>query len=86
MYGSEGDIFIIVFGIFERNVGQLDVATCSLYKILDMGIFVGHAMREQVRELNLLRESNAELREENKKSLEDCRVSYFYSGPYCSVL
>uniref|UniRef100_A0A7I4FVD3 Nucleoprotein TPR/MLP1 domain-containing protein n=1 Tax=Physcomitrium patens TaxID=3218 RepID=A0A7I4FVD3_PHYPA len=30
-------------------------------------------LQTQVRELNLLRESNAELREENKKSFEDCR-------------
>lgn len=28
----------------------------------------------QVRELNLLRESNAELREENRRNFEDCRV------------
>lgn len=30
-------------------------------------------LQTQVRELNLLRESNAELREENKKSFEDCK-------------
>jgi nucleoprotein TPR len=30
-------------------------------------------LQAQVRELNLLRESNAELREENRRNFEDCR-------------
>lgn len=48
-------------------------------------MFFAHVMIQQVRELNLLRESNAELREENKKSFEDCKVSLFYAGIRCNV-
>ncbi|KAG0605722.1 hypothetical protein M758_9G082700 [Ceratodon purpureus] len=41
-------------------------------------------LQTQVRELNLLRESNAELREENTKSFQDCKLSVFYAGIRCN--
>lgn len=56
-----------------------DVAA-FLYKFLYIEMPCARLMLKQVRELNLLRESNAELREENIKCFEDCRVSYSYSG------
>jgi hypothetical protein len=68
-----------------ESIEFYDDAIDSWYRLLDIKILFANVMFQQVRELNLLRESNAELREENKKSFEDCKVGYYYAGIHCNI-